>query len=279
MYACLAMASVHMRFLRKCTQPTQRELLYCQRTTTTFNKAIAGPIASPDKDAVFGTAILLNSLAFADISTTSPQDSWPMVSSEDSLRWISIQKGVYLLAPSTQPWRPESIYAEIVRDHDNEVEENSDQRPGTDGLPLRLCDLYDIDASSTVENNPYHSAVRYLAPLLRLDGCLTDKSKYIRFIEDLRPEFVALLRKREHRAVLLLSFFYALILPLGQWDWNPRAKAECQAICMFLERESKDPRIRSLLGFSAKACGYELEKPIPASEGLPMNHLVPCNMM
>ena len=274
------MAAVHMRH-QNCggAEVTSVELFHWQRMTTAFNKAINAPITHSHKDAIFGTAVILHIVIFAKISTTSPQKSWPVVQSEDDLQWISVHKGIKLLEPLTEPWRPESIFAAAVQAIESRDPKFHDQRPGTDGLPRRICDLYDIDASSTVESNPYHSAIRFLVPLIRLQRPRTCVSKYIHFIKNLRPDFVALLHQRDHRALLVLALYYSLILPVKQWHWIPRATTEGQAICMFLERECKDPRIRCFLGICARACGYQLKHPVPISEGLPVAHLMPCKVM
>ena len=86
----------------------------------------------------------------------------------------------------------------------------------------------------------------------------------------IRPEFYALLRTRDPRALVILAYWFALMCGGGggggggvrQWWIVGRVKSECVAICSYLKHNhccaTDDPRIRALLHFPARLCGVDL---------------------
>ena len=245
-----------------------------------LNEALTKPVVdAAAKDAIFSTAIILNTISMASVRTLSPEESWPMLDTAEDFQWITINRDAIVLVPLTQPWRPESMYSITFGEYSNGPSKFNDQRSGTDGMPLRLCDLFDIDASTNVTNNPYHSALRYLVPLFDLREDENPSAQCVRFLVPIRPDFIELLKGRDHRAILLFAFYYSVVIPRNLWQWSLRAKVECTSICMYLDRESRDPRIKSLLEIPAKACGYRLKNPVLLSDGLPVGHLIPCEVM
>ena len=79
------------------------------------------------------------------------------------------------------------------------------------------------------------------------------------FMGRLECDFLALCRKRDVRALIILVQWMGLMCAVAEWQpWiEGRIRAECIAICMFLEH-STDPMILRLLKFPAEACGYRL---------------------
>lgn len=118
---------------------------------------------------------------------------------------------------------------------------------------------------STVQNNPYLAPLRLLSPLCQTKCTIENLTSYFIFSSRFPDEFEALLRGKDPRALLLLAFWYGLIGVHDGWWTVKRAKIECTAICMLLEKDP-DPRIRRLLSFPAHACGYELRGKEPSEE-------------
>jgi len=104
------------------------------------------------------------------------------------------------------------------------------ERPGTDGLPAALVDLCGLNAESTSDSDEYHRVLRLLAPVLKI-----------------KP----LLLRRDHRALLLVSYWFASLHQIDQWWLTARAKSSCAAIVAYLAQESDDDRIHRLLEYPA----------------------------
>ena len=141
----------------------------------------------------------------------------------------------------------------VLRKGNDRVATYTSQTPGTEGLPRALVELCDINEDSTSANNEYHSIVRMLTPLLRLERSVEHFVKLIAFggrtFSLLRP----LLKRRDAKALLLLSYWFALVRQVDQWWLNVRATSSCLAIVTYLVTIS-DPKINALLSFPA-SCG------------------------
>jgi len=144
----------------------------------------------------------------------------------------------------------ESTWGSVLQDSDDELGTFTDDRIGTAGLPAAFVDLCELDAESNAENNPYHAIVRRLTPLLRLRPCEDSFTKFIAFSGRTWRYLRPLLLVRDARALLLISYWFALMKEKKQWWICVRAETECIAIVDYLRR-SEDPRILPLLTFPA----------------------------
>lgn len=148
-------------------------------------------------------------------------------------------------------------------------------RQGLDGIPRAWVDLCEITPSSTRQNNPYHSTVRAICDWLRPNEKEMSKSAvYFSFIGGVHQEYSRLLQVKDHRALLILSYWYGMLVSSDFWWCHTRAYVECQAICKFLERHANQ-RIRAMLDFPAKSCGYAL--PHVSLDEWPLAMAVPDN--
>lgn len=59
--------------------------------------------------------------------------------------------------------------------------------------------------------------------------------RFLSFPVLMRPQFKALLKEKDARAMLLLAYWYAKVCE-SQWWIKTRAILECTAICRYLER-------------------------------------------
>jgi len=144
----------------------------------------------------------------------------------------------------------ESTWGSVLQDSDDELGTFTDDRIGTAGLPAAFVNLCELDAESNAENNPYHAIVRRLTPLLRLRPCEDSFTKFIAFSGRTWRYLRPLLLVRDARALLLISYWFAMMRDKKQWWICVRAETECIAIVDYLRR-SEDSRILPLLTFPA----------------------------
>jgi hypothetical protein len=259
----ITISALHQRYLTSSTStPTFSEYHHWSRAVYLFNEKLNTSIAEEDCDAVFATGTLLNGISFAWTQTSEPRSSWPMVSpaETDCLQWLCIQRGFKLLIPIARPFRQGSLF--YAHSHDSMVDHTdtlSNTRAGNDDFPLQFVELCSISPSSTVDSNPYYAPLRLLAPLLKISCTRENMMKHLNFTASIPPEFLQLLRRRDERALLILSYWYGLILQASDaWWLLRRARLECMAICMYLDENSNDERLRELLRFPAEKCGYRV---------------------
>jgi hypothetical protein len=122
--------------------------------------------------------------------------------------------------------------------------------------------------------NPYSTALRLLSPLFKIDCTRANIIRHIAFITAVPADFISLLQSRDPRALLILACWYGLILRTSDsWWLVRRARVECGAICVYLdrwadgrgvgvdggqvdvERRERD-KVRELMAFPAEMCGY-----------------------
>lgn len=72
-------------------------------------------------------------------------------------------------------------------------------------------------------------------------------------------EFKTLLRGRDPRALLLVAYFYAKVWR-STWWMERRAVLECEAICLYLERNHADNKLlQEMLMVPKRRCGLANE--------------------
>jgi hypothetical protein len=141
----------------------------------------------------------------------------------------------------------------MASQHENQAFE--DPPPGREGLHPELADICGIDGTTTEESNPYLAPLRMLSLLLQAERSIKSFSKYTTFMGRLLPSFWAQLAKKDPPALIILSWWLAMLDSCKCWWAETRVRSECAAICMYLEN-SEDPRILRLLEFPAEVCGY-----------------------
>jgi hypothetical protein len=120
---------------------------------------------------------------------------------------------------------------------------------GIKSIPSAFIPLCGLDDSSTTKNNPYHTTMHDLAPLLHIKCVQSTLPKFFSFVSYMQPEFRMLLEQKDSRALLLLAYWYAKICH-SQWWVARRALLECHATCLYLEKHhAGETAIQKLLQF------------------------------
>ncbi|OKL63878.1 hypothetical protein UA08_00984 [Talaromyces atroroseus] len=136
---------------------------------------------------------------------------------------------------------------------------------GRMGLHDRLADLCDIDNHTTTKANTYHWPVQLLSRMLKLNPYNRSENYniFVTWMSLIAPDFIEFLRRKDERALLILSWWMALmcsVSPFQPWILG-RIVPECQAICMYLESASTNTEILRLIEWPAKACGHRHPTP------------------
>jgi hypothetical protein len=258
MHSILAFSAAHFRRLYP-NQPTHRlaEIYHWQQAIVLFQRVISSPIRVEEMDAVLSTCMLLAALSILT-ETSDPSKSWIFSPDPQALSWLQQQSGLKGLLIELREHVSKSVWIEVFEDADDGQDTYKDERPGTCGLPLGFVEICGLDETSTVDNNPYHAPLRLLAPLIHLEGGIETFGKRISFMGQIQPSFIRLLQEKDPPALLIISYWFGMMIKLGQWWYYDRVKSECVAICMYLEALG-DPRILRLLEVPARDCGYPLK--------------------
>ena len=285
MHAVLAMSMLHTEHLRRANStpspPSRYAIHHWQQSLTQFSKSMTPAITRGNADAVLVTSTLINAIAFCLVDTSELDKCWPLSSAPSDLQWLSIQKGIGLISRATQQLGRTSKIKDLFdegRDGFQEAEITSET--------VMLCapdlaELCDISPLSTVQNNAYFGALQRLAPMIQVPCNPSTIFAHLAFLAAVSSSFLSLLCGKDHRALLLLSYWYANVAPFNCWWIGIRSKLEGAAICKYLEREAED-RIVSLLGYPAKGCGFGLTRQVrdaSTDSQVEAQTLMPCTPM
>jgi hypothetical protein len=255
MHAVLALTLMHDRYLRVGfhTRQSPTEAFHWSRSISLFNNKLSSPVQLSERDALWGTAALLGVMAFGFIDAEAPEEAWPLAPpSPLDLNWLKLSDGKKEMWTIIQPFRSDCVFQPLALEFATFLP--TPKGPGLEALPPQLLALFDLDATSTSNNNPFHDTASMLAKSWNTDCEYTAMSNFFSFVSRMSPGYKQLLQQKNPRALLLLAYFYAQVCRYQHW-WVRRTRIECQAICTYLERNHQhEPDIQTLLQFPKMIC-------------------------
>lgn len=220
--------------------------------------------SSTELDAIWAAAHLLTSGTIGYLESYDPETHWPnpgrgcsqqQQQQHDNLDWLRLSIGRRGLWPLVKPQRKGSLFNSLL----TAFEPPDPGRPiPPDLFPKSFLSLYGLTpglaAAAADPPNPYFVACTVLAQLLPERCDAWNVFRFTALAELVDEPFCDLLARRDHRALLLLAWWWAKLCALESL-WTPRrARVEGLAICLFLEREHArggggDERIRELAAY------------------------------
>ena len=284
MHIIQTLTAIHDRYLANAPVSTRyiADIYYhWSAGLSLFNKKLSSPIQDSDRDALWSAAAISGIVAFASIEATKPEDAWPLKPPDDSdLEWLRMSQGKSAVFTLTNPLRPNSLFHSILKKYYARAGQHEPVHgisasvgapligPTLEYLPWQFASLYELDTPN--DSNVYYVMLLTLGKLMPLQCCRETIVKFLSFLGQVDPAYNNLLVVKDHRALLLLAYWYAKVCKTSAWWMDRRATIECQAICLYLERFSTDLVVHELLDFPRSKCG--LTKLVrSSSEGSPMS--------
>ncbi|TKA62933.1 hypothetical protein B0A55_12314 [Friedmanniomyces simplex] len=246
MHMLLAVSSAHLKRLAPASNTPEETRLsavaeaeHWQNGLSLYRAALAAPAtrSKQNVDALIGTTFLSVIFAFALEDQIAPDAFLTEYDKSVAHVLIPMAAGSGIIALNEAVRMHDSIaWMPVLRKGNDRCRTYTSQLPGIDGLPPALVRVCALDELSSSANNEYHSILRMLTPLLRLERSVEHFTKLIAFGGRSFSLFRPLLQRRDAKALLLLSYWIALLLQLDQWWLN-------------------DTAIHALLPFPA-SCGY-----------------------
>ncbi|KIV79514.1 hypothetical protein PV11_07071 [Exophiala sideris] len=209
-------------------------------------------------DAMLSTCMILTSLAYyGAINDTS--DSWIFgTHSTSHYDWLTVTSGLGFLLRQAEAQRyiHESFWLPIIIESDafNGPNLPSGSREAFN-LPALLADVCGI-GDAVNEMNPYDKPFRILDTMFSFPTRGQSFPKLMSYPCRLESKFVALVHEKDHVALLLLSYWFALMCKLPHWWCRRRVQHECQSICRYLHMFATRA-IKELLEVPKEACHLE----------------------
>ena len=227
-------------------------MYHWNRCLSGFASRLSKGVTSSDADAMLATATLINGVAFALVDPQPQSHMWPLSSRSSDLSWLYVQRGIGTVYEALPLLKDDSALRRLFNDA---FEADDVQKPAGANEGFAFQRLVDLCIMTESEQNPYHDTLQVLAPLLQLECSPDTILIHFGFIGSMSNEFIGLLRSRDHRALLIMSYWYANICSFDCWWVSRRPRLECTAICKYLD-EHADQSIKDLLLLPAQASGY-----------------------
>lgn len=236
MHASLAVAFSYDRHLHDSlgSRRSLEECYHWSQSTTLLNRRLRKPIKEEDKDPIWGTVAALAVLSFSSPDARTPEESWPLNSSNQSdLDWVYMGKGKMSLWNIVNPLRPNSIFR-IMAATFAHMNLPLPER-GIEGIPAPLAAacLLEDSPSTTQNNNPYFDAAHAVSHILHLPDNEVTTGQTQLFTRAIHGSFEDLLRNKDPVALLLLYLWYCKT-SRSIWWIELRARVECPSICKYL---------------------------------------------
>lgn len=245
MHVFIALAYLHDQHIDPSLRKPSRTPLafHWYQATVLFNRRLAASSSVPDpstlpgpeRDSLWTAAALLGAASFALLDVQSVDNVWPLKKSDPlDLDWLKMSDGKKVVWSLADPSRKESIFHQLLVEK-NDMPDGTQPIPA-DALPSIFYSVFNIDDSSSVETNPYHTAVSLLAQMLPLAITEDTVIRYLSFLTQLDPRYRKLLEEKDPRAMVLLAWWYTKAAAHDSWWMQRRSLVEGQAICIYLER-------------------------------------------
>ena len=117
-------------------------------------------------------------------------------------------------------------------------------------LPRAFALLCELNDYSTAETSPYYDLVLHLGLLLRLEWSPDNMSNLFSFSGRLWAQVAPLIQVKDSRALLIMSWWFALLRQIDQWWVRESAMQACMAIVHHLS-PSPEPLVQRLLEYPA----------------------------
>ena len=241
MHVVLALASMHKRDLYGL-KVTADEEFHWYTGAALFREVLAKPIRNEDKDSLWATAALLGASSFYRIDATTPEEAWPL-NPEKDLTWLALSDGKKAVWKIADVGRKESVFHDLLEEHQK-------------GFAMDWTLMPPNFKEAGIAGMPYHAAASTVANLLVTECNHGSIVRFLAFISSVQPQYRQLLEAKDSRALLVLSYWYAKVCTYNQWWIRRRARLECQAICIYLERHhGNDIELMRLLHYPKMMCG------------------------
>ncbi|KAJ5578239.1 uncharacterized protein N7459_007203 [Penicillium hispanicum] len=257
MHIILNITAIHDRYLSKAPDGARRSLAeayHGAKGAALLSKKLSAPIRPQDRDPLWASAAMLGVASMTSIEASSAQEAWPLKPFNPSdLDWLNMAVGKEAIWKVTDPLRPDSIFYVMADDYLTITAKPAPRH--IKDIPYNFVELCGLDEPLAMDRNPYYCPVSVLTDVrenLWKKGAIP---RYITFLSIMGSTFRILLERKDARALLILAYWYGPICR-AEWWMAKRARLECQAICLYLEKYHTDENhLQRMLTVPKSECG------------------------
>ena len=228
MHMVLAVASAHLRRLVSSTDQPKRhsslvvaDVSHWQTGLELYRCALSSPAndVRQQGDALVSTTFIAVLYAFALGDEVAP-NAYSLdydCAVRNALSPMAAASGMAVLRSAFGVPDLSTAWRAVLLTSDDRHCTFTCQDSGVAGIPPAFVDLCGLEDTSTPKNNAYHAILRHLSPLLIVEPSNEHFVRLISFGARTFHNFRLLLEHRDTKALLLLSYWFALLSRLNQW--------------------------------------------------------------
>lgn len=258
MHLVLGFTIMHDRNLSPKMKPqTHGELYHWYNGTAIFNTKILAPLTRSEKDAMWISSTILGAGSIGFIDANEAEDCWPLKDRPPTEPdWLTMSEGkneIFQLADlASSESGLRKLFDVCVDDFFSATSKGAYLR----NLPDELIEVLGLADPSCYAASPYYISADILSRLMPFEYSERTMLKFITFLSNLTPEYKNLYNARDPGALLLMAYWFGKACSYQLWwSWR-RTVLECQAICLYLERNHGDiPHLEKILSFPKSRIG------------------------
>lgn len=264
LHAILAYSAGHLDYLRSDPKLRITTVHHCSRLLALYAAQI--PHASTENvTQLFGSCTLLTMLSYLGVAYDNPDpDCKPEEHQCDWNAFRSLQ-GVRLLqgVPALRAHLRQSVWLPVLQESgpwegdDWASPVASCQATWSSRTMEELCAVCGVSPDLRDTDSPYLDPLRRLNRIIhqRMDEAMI--GPLMQFVATLSPAYMDAAEQLDPKAFIILCYWHALLLKVGQWWIVRTATGACRRTCAYLWEVGGDD-IRRLLQFPAAQCGLNL---------------------
>lgn len=262
LHSILAISARHLSSLQpEVNKYEVAATIHYQHALTSYSRQLQLAFDAKNVDSIIGCGYLQTVLAFENISRLSPEAD----EGNGAVAWLRAMQGIKILQSSYNfsPHLQQSIWLPVFLESGGweesncqHIDEADDSWASTTSRSLHT--LCEVPFDPSCNENPYLQPLKRLCQLIHSDESHQAIGRFMAFIGKLPDQFIQLVLQRDPKAMLLMTYWFALICRIDQWWIVRSATLKCREFCASLDKVA-DLQIRALLKFPASRCGYPLD--------------------
>ena len=225
-------------------------------------------------DSLWLACSLMSITSFGKLDIMDPFQAWPLKDSNDGcdLEWLGMSDGKRALTNMSLASPDGSFFKDLLHVLSQHHPTDGEAPIAPDVLPAGFYPLFNLSQDSSSEINPYHKAASILGQLFHRRVDEFNIGDFLAFTFYADRSYRDLLQAKDHRSLLLMSYWFAMIATNSVWWMQRRPAVEGAAICIYLERNCVDRRILDLLDYPRtvllpEPCYLGSQAPAPSISG------------
>lgn len=252
-HSILAFSSAHLTHLRGSGHNLRLvSRFHASRALGIYASKLRQSLSNEEIDAMFAACLMLTGLFFM-LEPEEPRSSWIIHDGNTPTpHWITMLGGLGVLLQHQRSWdSTRSCWQPFLAEGVVARQATSEDLAHVPEALLDFC------VSKSPES--YLNELQILGSMMRPGSDHYQFARMVSFPTRFTPEFTAKIYSHDTGALLILSYWFALLCSIPHWWVSNRVRHECRTICQHLQQE-RNPRLTQALQYPLRISGIGLRE-------------------